>query len=248
MNWDDDRAVSEVLGYVITFSLIVTAASVLFVTGFGTIDDIRDSEQINNGGRAMIALSENLNDLSGSRGPKREGEIRLSGGTLTFDDSTTLTVEVDDGTTTIGPTPVGEGAIVYRLNDRSIWYETGSVFRSNPDSAIVEREPGFRCTPSNAILSTLSLTLSPDGSESLGKQGSVLIVGERVGTDLVYPNTDTRVTGQKDVTVDVSSTNAGAWERYFTESGWTKTGATTYRCRTENLIVRETTVRIDIRT
>lgn len=247
MNWTDDRAVSEVLGYVITFSLVVTGASVLFIAGHGTVDDIRDSEQMNNGGRAMNALAENLNDLSASRGPKREGEIRLAGGTLTFDDSTTLRVTVDDGSTTVGPTDVGTGRIFYRLNDRYVWYEAGSVFRSNAGSAHMEREPGLRCTASNAIVSSLSLELDSSSSDSIGRQGSVLIVGERMRSDLVYPDSTTDPTGQTDVTLEVTSENEDAWDRYLTESGWSRTGPGTYDCETDDAVVRETVVRIDIR-
>lgn len=246
MNWPDERAVSEVLGYVMTFSLVVTAASLLFVAGQGTVGDIRDDEQINNGDRAMIALAENMNDLSSARGPKREGEIRLAGGTLTFDDGAAMTVTVDDGGTTVGPTPIGSGSLVYALNDRSVRYESGAVFRGGPESVVMEREPGLRCTGENAILSSLSLSLASGNADSYAKRGSVLIVGERVESTLLYPESPDPSAGEVDVTLDVTSINGDAWDRYLTDSGWTETGASTYRCTADDVIVRETVVRIDV--
>jgi hypothetical protein len=177
------------------------------------------------------------------RGPKREGELRLSGGSMVYNGSTMLSASVAGSNPPVAETAIVSGALVYRLNDQSISYTGGAIVRSGPDSSILTREPAFRCSGANTIVSTVSLTLGPNSASSHTGQGSVLVVGTRSDTRMVYQAATDSAGGTKTVTLRVSSDNHMAWDRYLTASGWVATGPDhVYECETESLLVRETVI------
>ncbi|MFC7203911.1 hypothetical protein ACFQJC_10315 [Haloferax namakaokahaiae] len=236
---------SEVIGFVLVFALIVSSISVFYITGNTALTSLKDDEQINNGDRAFIAMAENMNDLLNARGPQREGEIKLAGGTMSFNDTSALSLKIEAGGTTIGPQSVSTGSLVYQLNDEAIWYESGGVFRESSVWSTMKREPGLLCTPSHAIISTVSLSLETNAT-SVSREGTVLIVGRRAGTNVVYPATGFEDSGMKNATLTVTSQNDDAWEEYLTETGWDKTGTNQYSCTAENMLVRESLVQVKI--
>ena len=58
-----DRAVSDVLGYVLIFSLITSSVGVVYVAGYGSLDSLRNAERFNNAERAFDVLDSNLEEF-----------------------------------------------------------------------------------------------------------------------------------------------------------------------------------------
>jgi len=56
----DRRAVSDVVGYVLVFSLVSLTVGVVSVAGVGALQDARDVEQANNAERAFDVLGDNV--------------------------------------------------------------------------------------------------------------------------------------------------------------------------------------------
>jgi hypothetical protein len=87
-----DRAVSDVIGYVLVFSLIIATVGIVTAVGFSTIEDRQRDERINNVERAFDVFAANVEDVYRGGAPSRATEIRLSGGTLQYGEPVTITV------------------------------------------------------------------------------------------------------------------------------------------------------------
>ena len=247
----DERGVSEVLGFIFIFAIIVSSVGILYVSGVGSLTAARNAEQTRNAQRAFSALATTFDDLQRGRAPARAGEVRLSGGSLSVENETTLRVAVNQ----TSPSAIelnrtlSHGSLVYSYDGKVVQYEAGAVFTRRDGGSITVRPPAFSCSPDRAFVSAISVERSGN-TTAVSKQGSVLVVGRTGSTQLVFPTNATPQDGTRATTVTVSvvsSPNGAAWRRYFEANGWQKS-ASGYECHTRRTFVRETTVVFSIRT
>ncbi|MYL18243.1 DUF7289 family protein [Halorubrum distributum] len=201
-----DRGVSETVGFVLVFALIATTIAVTFTVGLGGLEDAQLAERDNNVERAFDVLHDNLNDLSRDGVPSRATELRLGGGELAFNDESEFRL---NGTGFESQVIEG-GSLTYRgAGDTRIVYENGAVFRMDGDNGVMIREPDL-LVGDTVVYSLYGL----DGpAESVSGDRTVLVVGER--TDREVAADDRTAAGN--VTLDINSTQAIVWERYYSD-------------------------------
>lgn len=221
-----DRGQSEVLGFVLVLGIMLLTISLVLTTGYVGLQNAQEHERTNNAERAFTILATNVDDVTRHGAPSRATEIKLSDARLATGDEIEMRVsgerdseEVFDETETVHP-------IVYESQSGAeIVYAGGAVFRQNDGSAVVTREPNF-VREDDALIVPIVRT-EPAGDESIGVSGhsTVLVRTERSSTDLRYETVD-------EVTVEITSPRAEAWERYLEEELSTDcdTGTDTVRC------------------
>ncbi|MFB6297540.1 MAG: hypothetical protein ABEH56_03370 [Salinirussus sp.] len=252
------RGVSDTLGYVLTFSVVLASVLGVATVGFDQLDEIQQSEQIANAERAFRLLERDLDQLQQSQAESRRGELDLRSGRLRFvaasSDGSAIEYHVN-GTDVSGN--VGLAALEYEVEETTVAYESGAVFYIDSDSnEVLEDGPELYCRhrggePGRAIVSTVSLenqgTVTGFGSGIVGITGTVnrtrlLFPKNRTGADSVDEATG--------VTVEISSAYAEAWEQYFVEetTGWEALpGEDKYRCEDADGIqvyVRHTSINV----
>lgn len=223
----DDRSVSELVGFTLTFSVVVAAVALVYVSGFGVLEDVHDRGKIESSDRSMRGLAESFDELHSDSVPGRSIELDVDGGQLeTVDTSLDVNVSGDDGSyfpvnETVevdGLTFVPEGA------DTEFAYEGGGVFRERGEGALVRHPPSVTCTDDAAVVSLVHL----DGDVQLSAGGTVTLVGERQRTAVLFPDVaaDQRAANATDVTVRVrSSAYNRSWDRFFDAADrWEPTG------------------------
>lgn len=185
---DDDRAVSEVLAFVLIFGMILTSVTVLSMTGFQAMDDYRQTEQVRNADRAMIALADNFNDVLRYNGiDQRYGELSLREGTVTTGSGgTTINVSVDGepiGNKSAFPTVENEtielGTFTYEYDSKTIAYEGGGVVRASESGSVVLKEPLLTCRNETAIISLIRIDADNQSIQSGDGLGFTMRVDER---------------------------------------------------------------------
>lgn len=241
----DDRAVSEVVGFALSFSMIVLLVGLLYMGGFTSLASLAEEEQVNNAERAMRALGENIDDVQRGDGPARAGELRLQGGELRLNGSTRLNVTVT--TTTGSETSLVEvGALVYRRNGREVWTEAGAVFRNRQGASAMVREPAFRCADDRAIVSLVTLRASSNRTGVAG-DGSAVVVTRLRSRQLRFPDGPGETAADAvRVTVRLNRTaNLGGWQRYFENHPDWSGSDRAFSCDASLVYVRETV--LDVR-
>lgn len=245
-----DRGVSELVGFILIFSIILSGATVALVVGQDQISDIGASEQTTNAERQMVLVGQSLNGLDRSRSASTVGTVNLNDGSLraVADGNVSVTVDDDSGEVWNGTIPTG--SLAYDLDDTVIRYENGLVLRSDRGNGISLTDPHMTCTEDRAIVSVV--TLNRSGSQQVGS-GRVSIVGYQDDTRLLYPTNRSGSGSSSDATdvfVDVNSTHTDVWNDTVLEHSswnWTMAGGD-YRCDVGGagqVIVRQTT--IDVR-
>ncbi|ELZ36158.1 hypothetical protein C471_15152 [Halorubrum saccharovorum DSM 1137] len=206
---DDERGVSNVVGYVLVFSLVTVTIGTVFAVGITGLEDRQEAARVANVERAFDVFDDNLRDVQRYGDPSRSTEIRLSGGTLSVAETTGVELRnASDG--------VVRGfefrALTYANGDTTIAYEGGAWFRSDGGSAVMRSEPRFVAADGRTTLPIVRLY--PLGPETVDRDGTVQVAVSRTSKpNLVQVATAGADDGPFDLRIE--SPYAEAWSRYF---------------------------------
>jgi len=246
---DGDRAVSDVVAFVFTFSIIITSVGVVSGVGFSVMEDVRDDEQALNAQRSFQTLGENLNQIDRGGVPGRAGEISLSGGLVLVESGSegpTFEVETDGNTFTSET-----GRIVYQSSgdDTEILLEAGGVIRKDErsDQGFVVQRPNIVCSTSGSKYAIVSIVEIVGNADTVAGDSTVQIRGREQSSTLLYSDDDAT-----SVTVDYSGSQFDeSWNGHFDREGdWdVDTSANTAECDVGSdghVIVRRTVIEITV--
>lgn len=212
----DERAVSEVLAFILVFAIVIASVGLLTVTGFDSMRSYQEGEQLRNAERAMSALANNLNDVQrGSGVPERSGELALRDGTVTVDGGgTELEVVVEESGTEVFNDTATLGSVAYEKGSSTIAYEGGAVFRGESSGNVVLDRPQLSCNENAAVVSVV--VVEPDEERSLQSSEALEIRSiKRQSNVTTYADGDYHV----DLSVSNSSYENG-WETVLDGNGW----------------------------
>ncbi|NUB91197.1 hypothetical protein HTZ84_12370 [Haloterrigena sp. SYSU A558-1] len=225
----DDRGVSEVVAFILTFAIILGSVGLLYTTAFGAMMDYQANEQETNAVRAMDSLTDNFNDVLRSNGVnQRYGELSLRDGqSTTGSGGTALNISIN------GRDPIGTksgdqrfagygdnvtaelGEFAYESDDSTIAYEGGGLVRGDETGSVVLREPQLRCKPAQktAIISLVAISADDRSVQASSALGVTMTVEDR--SSKIY-------TGVDNVTIEREDDGAyeAAWDDIL--SGWSE--------------------------
>lgn len=220
----DERAVSELIGFVLIFGLIISTVAVVSVAGFGSLSDRQTAEQVNNVERAFEVLSNNIRDLTVHQDTERATEVRLAEGQLTTDEPLSIrfgvteadTTELNDTTTPVAFTDQNvtdsTDPIVYHVESQQVIVELGGVLRTREDQSIVTVEPDISLDPESETIRLSYPSTVIRGSEgSIGAPTTVRIETERA----TRPTVETFDIGTGRFAIELSGERAELWAAYF---------------------------------
>jgi len=204
--------VSNVVGYVLVFSLVTMTIGTVFAVGITGLEDRQEAERVANVERAFDVFDDNLRDVQRYGDPSRSTEIRLSGGTLSVAETTTVELRnASDG--------VVRGfefrSLTYANGDTTIAYEGGAWFRSDGGGAAMRSEPRFVAADGRTTLPIVRLY--PLGPDTIERDGTVQVAVDRTSRpELVQVADADADDGPFDLRIE--SAYATAWRRYFEQT------------------------------
>lgn len=216
-----ERAVSNVVGFVLVFSIILSTVGVVYVFGIGGLEDIRDNERVTNAERAFDVLADNMADIHKRDAPSRATEIKLAGADLGFGETTTVNVSVDDGGGTIYFTRKEVRPIVYSTSKgpSSLHYVNGAVMRTDRNGGVMLTDPNMQFVTQNgdrvAVVPIIE-TRAGGETQQIGGSTTTLIRTKAVTTGLLLADS-----GTLDVELKVTAgetLQAVVWERYLEDA------------------------------
>ena len=234
-----NRAVSDVVAFVLVFSIIIASVGVVTVFGFGALDDLQEGEQNANAERAMAAMAVGMEDVLKHRSPRRQLSMNPQGKSLIVADasrsSVTISVDIAGGGTV---TESATGALVYAPEaNTELGYEAGAVFRRQRDQVTMVRAPLTRCDTDDDHASVTMPTLKPEGEQGgISSDGSVAIEAkldtDRLQSSAVFPGERVEDSDDVDsVEIDVSdSAYSDAWREHLENEGWSEVSTDVYEC------------------
>lgn len=269
----DDRGVSDVVAFVLTFSIIILSIGTVSIVGVDNLTEFRDTEQINSAERGMSALAASFEDIHSHSDRFRAMELSLSGGAIRTASESTLQISVADPSGPDSTWTYDVGSLRHRLDTPAgnvlISYEGGGVFSSRHASPLYE--PALRCTtgPSDtAIVSVVNLTgdlfyagaspgdlnIDPGSvpADAPVRDGEVAVdifaalePDDATDSGLLY---DAQTGASKTVSLNVSGmASRDAWRRHLDgDTGWQSVGGEPYRftCEAQRVVVRLSTLEL----
>lgn len=244
-----DRGVSEMVAFVLSFSMIIVSVGILYTGGFGVLNDLQEVQQTENAEQVFLAVSSSFTELEQGQAPKRAGALDLDvGATITVVNQSTINISVQ---------PAGFGneyvtrSIEYTLGKRTVAYENGAVFREDPGGNVMLGEPPeFYCSNETNVAVVSITTIQAPNDISLAA-GTVTLTGIRRSNTLEFPTNRTGPgTNVDNLTVNVSSPHEEAWQRYFEDESndWVNpNGDDSYTCTgIDRAFVRHTVIEVRI--
>lgn len=223
-----DRGVSEVVGYILVFTLVFLSIGVVTFSGVGTLEDTRESERISNAERAFDVVADNMASIYERNSPSRATEIDLPRSQIYLGNEIRITVEGDGETLAqrdIQP-------IELRLSeDQRLVYEAGAVFRDQNEGGIVLRDPPFLVGTERVHIPIIDTT-SP-AAQSAGS-ATILLRGKSTERSVLEADTED---SYENVSIEIQSSRYELWERTLSKNGLDCTiddSSVTVRCTTED--------------
>ncbi len=222
MSRRDERAVTDVIGFVLVFGLVATTVAIISVNGLGTLQDSRNAEQVNNAERAFDVLDDNMADVYQEGAPHRATEISLVKAQLNT--ATVARMNVTAKNTSSGNwetiSTVQAQPIVWTTTqgrETEIAYSFGAVVRAQREGGVVLNEPPLVLeddkmflsivkTQTNEPKSLSGTTIRVRGSQA--RSASQVLDGELSSFDRLR--------------INVTTPRAGIWQRYFEQKPMTR--------------------------
>lgn len=243
----DDRAVSEVLGFVLVFGIVIGAVGLMAFTGFDAMIDYQEGEQLRNAERGMVALADNFNDVLRSDGiDERSGELALREGTVTIGNGgAAINVTVDGDSVFDDSDNVSLGSFEYSVDGRedTIAYEGGGVFRGDSSGNVSIADPQIACNRSGGEAAVVSLVAIDTDERSLMSSNvkEFTAIERRYETRQTYTDVD-----RVNVTFDEPSAYQNGWNGSLTSNGWdVGEGDDQYTCEADHVVVRVVVIDVE---
>lgn len=200
------RGVSDVIGFVLVFSLVTLIVGTIYIGGLGGLDSARDAERLTNAERAFDVLSENVDDIVDTGARSRSTEVKLASAQLGYGDPVEFEVNLTNADTRY--TAVAR-PIVFSIDDSDVVFVNGAVIRADPGGSVMLHEPTM--VGGDRLLVPLVVTRAR--GEGVAGSGRVLVRTVEAKSELV--RYDDPPAGGYDVTINVTTTRTRAWERYL---------------------------------
>lgn len=202
----DERGVSDLIGFILVFSLIVSVVAIVSVSGLDALQDTREAEQSKNAERAMEVLADNMADIYERGAPSRATEISLSDSQLYADDSVEIRIRNTnpalDETFEVRP-------LVHRSADGTeLVYVMGAVFRVDANGGgVVLRDWDPVLDESRTVFPIVNTTATNNTATNI-KASTVLVRANEQGRNVTVADRDG---SYDDLTITVTSPRADLW-------------------------------------
>lgn len=256
-----ERAVTEIVGFVLVSSLVLTSVGIVYASGFDDLRTVRQDEQLSNAERAYDILASNLEDVRRGAAPGRTTELRLPDAELALVDRSSVNVTITSGAPGTPTYKRDIEPVVYRPNwsGTRLVYTNGAVMRVDGDDGVVKREPPLLLETSNGSRVTsipIIQTRATSAERIVG--GTVRLEATRASTVLLNgDNVSAETTYGVNLSIRSTPARAVVWERtierrlasaYGTTDACSRPTPTLVACRfeTDRLYVTATYVDVEL--
>lgn len=212
----DDRGISETVGFVLTFGVIITSVGLVSTVGLSELNRFQENQQLQNAERTFELIARSFDEIEESQTIARTDAIDLNQGSLSVGASSSVEIDVPSGSIPTFSLPLN--SLEYLSKNTRISYENGATFRTkvDQDAGIIQHEPGYICTDDVAVLSFV--TLQRDSLRQIGGEGTLRISGQQTNTTLLYPTGGANAATPDHVDFTITSERAREWRQHFERS------------------------------
>ncbi|MCD1294136.1 hypothetical protein CUJ83_03900 [Methanocella sp. CWC-04] len=210
--FSDERAVSEAIGYVIIFGMVITCIGIVLVSGDQVIKDTEARTSFQGVEQSFNVLASDLTKTALESSPVKTTRIKFDMGSLRLEpDDNMLVVKFPSG----GAVPIysgNYGSVRFESsrNDRAISLENGAIVEEYSISSIMSKPPRMYYSPDSKTLMITVIDLKGERA-AVGNSALCSIQMKYSGSELID------ISGPENTVEICVMTNAtDAWKSYFT--------------------------------
>lgn len=207
-----DKGVSEVVGYLLVFSIVVTIVSVVYAAGMPVVEKTKDTSAVQSMETVFLTLQSNMKKVALAQSPVRTMKLNLIKGSVSANETAgdiTVTVGGNDQT-------IQFGNIEYTLGTRKIVYENGAVIESTSGGSIIASDPPIFFTNDSGNAQVFISVINVSGTFSAGGGVAEMKMGPYNATrDTYVYNSSSPVNS---VNISIESSYAHAWSLFLNNS------------------------------
>lgn len=217
----EDRAVSDVIGFVLVFGLVASTVAIVSVSGLNSLEHARDAEQANNAERAFDVLADNVEDVYREGAPSRSTEISLVNAQLNT--GTTIYVNVSGRDTASSNVVNLFGRDVRPIvwdgpDETQFVYALGGVLRADREGGLVVDDPPFMFGSDRTVVPLLDTEV--EQGQSFG-EATILVRTEHGRAGSSRPDADALAVQEPptydELLLNITSPRAEIWNRHLDE-------------------------------
>jgi flagellin-like protein len=201
-----DKGVSEVVGYILTFSIVIVAVTLIYTSGMPMVEQTSETAVLQSMKTSFISLQSNVKKVALDQSPVRTVKFNLIKGSIGANKSAgSITVNVSG---TLYNQSFGN--IEYTIGSKKVIYENGAVIESTTGGNIIISDPPIYFTNYTGNKNVFISVINVSGDFSAG--------GGIAEMHLRHDNTNVSIYKDKDVTINIASSYQDAWDRYLNET------------------------------
>lgn len=248
----DERGVSEVLSYILVFSVVAVTIAFVLGDGLGAVTTTQQNARIDAAESGVAILDKSVETVYQTGVPRRATELKPNGGTLSVGGRLDVDIVVSQGGTDLFDYGSASSRFTHIIDDQSVGLALGARFRSGPGGVGMTADPPFHFGDERTTLPVVLLT----GADSVSTGSPVQIVAATQNEELLDHRTAGPSAGTPytvEVAIETTPERAAAWNRYFQREGLTAVdddptdGTVVYSHETRRLIIEEFTTALDLR-
>jgi len=214
------RDVSDVLGYIMIFGIIITLTFVASTTGITEIKSQQESEQISTVERGFQILDRDFETMQTHKDSRKSTPMNIQSGSIGYGETATITIgewDTANDEFTTDNTSIDTRTIIYKHDSTELVYEGGLLFNDRNGRDVLSRtDTGFVVEDSKAVVPIVSLSTSnPDfGTAPSGH----IAIQSKYTSDTQSVNSRT-VSGNQ-LKIEIVSTKPAGWEQQLSDEGF----------------------------
>lgn len=205
-----DSAVSETVGYILMFSIVILSMSFIYTMGYPVLQKNIGASVFENAEQSFIVLQSHMKRVAFDQAPVKVMKIKLHSSTISTGNGSSIVISYGNNSFSYDT-----GKIEFSKDEKLLAYENGGVWKQNsPSKALMVAQPPIYTGRVNNINTTTIAVISINGHHSTAGSGIVSIKMKQNNTSLI--TSDTPV----DITVQINSIYSSQWAKYLEENGF----------------------------
>ncbi len=218
--FNNDYGVSETLGYILIFGIVLTGIAGIVLFGTALLDDAKDRNNFQNVEQGLTVVHSDLKRVAIEKAPVKTSKLHVEGGSLATNfSSSSFKVEINGA-----PQPLVYdekiGSISYYSNtgSKTLSIENGGLWKSYDGDLMVIAPRIFASAPNKAlVINVIRLTGEDSSMAGVGTTNLIMEYAEN--------HVDTHLVDGHQVTITIETAYPNAWGRFFEESVGHEVGA-----------------------
>lgn len=205
-----DSAVSETVGYILMFSIVILSMSFIYTMGYPVLQKNIGSSVFENAEQSFIVLQSHMKRVAFDQAPVKVMKIKLHSSTISISNGSSIVISYDNNSLSYDT-----GKIEFSKDEKLLAYENGGVWKQNSPSEVlmVSQPPVYTGRVNNINTTTIGI-ISIKGHRSMAGSGIASITMKHNNSSLITSDTPVNVT------VQINSIYASQWTKYLEENGF----------------------------